>query len=75
MTLQAAHAAAPAGAATRQTVIGIKPNVYNLNGGQTTSGLMITKNYITLLGLTNDRRNVVLAGNLGTRPETLGLPF
>ena len=65
MTLQAAYAAAPAGTATRQTVIGIKPNVYNLNGGQTTPGLMITKNYITLLGLTNDHRNVVLAGNLG----------
>ena len=74
-TLQAAYAAAPAGTPTRQTVIGIKPNVYNLNGGQTTPGLMITKNYITLLGLTNEHRNVVLAGNLDTRPETLGLPF
>jgi hypothetical protein len=72
-TLQAAYAAAPAGTATRQTVIGIKPNVYNLNGGQTTPGLMITKNYITLLGLTNDHRNVVLAGNLGNE-EGAGSP-
>jgi pectin methylesterase-like acyl-CoA thioesterase len=64
-TLQAAYAAAPAGTATRQTVIGIKPNVYNLNGGQMTPGLMVTKNFITFLGLTNDHRNVVLAGNLG----------
>src|SRR6201996_1732683 len=66
-TLQAAYAAAPAGTATRQTVIGIKPNVYNLNGGTQTPGLKITKNYITLLGLTNDHRNVVLAGNLGNK--------
>lgn len=66
-TLQAAYAAAPAGTATRQTVIGIKPNVYNLNGGTQTPGLMITKNFITLLGLTNDHRNVVLAGNLGNK--------
>lgn len=64
-TLQAAYAAAPAGTAAKPTVIGIKPNVYNLNGGQFTPGLSITKNYITLLGLTNDHRNVVLAGNLG----------
>src|ERR1700759_1218381 len=66
-TLQAAYAAAPAGTATRQTVIGIKPNVYDLNGGTQTPGLMITKNFITLLGLTNDHRNVVLAGNLGNK--------
>ena len=35
-TLQAAYAAAPAGTAANPTVIGIKPNVYNLNGGQFT---------------------------------------
>lgn len=72
-TLQAAYAAAPAGTATNPTVIGIKPNVYNLNGGQFTPGLTITKNYITLLGLTNDHRNVVLAGNLGNE-EGAGSP-
>src|SRR6201996_1221279 len=72
-TLQAAYAAAPAGTATRQTVIGIKPNVYNLNGGTSTPGIMITKNYITLMGLTDDHRNVVLAGNLGNQ-EGAGSP-
>ena len=73
MTLQAAYAAAPAGTASNPTVIGIKPNVYNLNGGQLTPGLTISKNYITLLGLTNDHRNVVLAGNLGNQ-EGAGSP-
>src|ERR1035441_6791733 len=63
--LQDAYASAPAGTATTPTVIGIKPNIYNINGGQYTPGLTISKNYITLLGLTNDRRNVVLYGNLG----------
>jgi Pectinesterase len=72
-TLQAAYAAAPAGTAANPTVIGIKPNVYNLNGGQFTPGLTISKTYITLLGLTNDHRNVVLAGNLGNE-EGAGSP-
>src|ERR1017187_8904003 len=62
---QDAYAAAPAGTAANPTVIGIKPNLYNINGGQYTPGLTISKNYITLLGLTNDQRNVVLYGNLG----------
>jgi pectin methylesterase-like acyl-CoA thioesterase len=72
-TLQAAYAAAPAGTPSNPTVIGIKPNVYNLNGGVSTPGIMITKNYITLMGLTNDHRNVVLAGNLGNQ-EGAGSP-
>ena len=72
-TLQSAYAAASAGTATSPTVIGIKPNVYNVNGGQFTPGLTISKNYITLLGLTNDHRNVVLAGNLGNQ-EGAGSP-
>ena len=71
--MQAAYAAAPAGTPTNPTVIGIKPNVYNLNGGISTPGIMITKNYITLMGLTNDHRNVVLAGNLGNQ-EGAGSP-
>ena len=66
-TLQAAYAAAPAGTATRQTVIGIKPDVYQITGTATTPGLTISKNYITLLGLTNDHRNVVLADNRGNQ--------
>jgi pectin methylesterase-like acyl-CoA thioesterase len=72
-TLQAAYGAAPAGTAANPTVIGIKPNVYNLNGGVSTPGIMITKNFITLMGLTNDHRNVVLAGNLGNQ-EGAGSP-
>ena len=66
-TLQAAYAAAPAGTAEKPTVIGIKPDVYFLRGGDTETSLTITKNYITLLGLTNDRRNVVLADNRGNK--------
>lgn len=65
-TLQAAYAAAPAGTEAKPTVIGIKPNVYQLPGGAPrTPSLKITKNYITLLGLTNNRRSVVLADNRG----------
>jgi Pectinesterase len=66
-TLQAAYAAAPAGTPEKPTVIGIKPDVYFLHGGDTEASLTITKNYITLLGLTNDRRNVVLADNRGNK--------
>ena len=66
-TLQAAYAAAPAGTPAKQTVIGIKPDVYFIRGGATTPGLTITKNYITLLGLTNDHRKVVLADNRGNK--------
>ena len=50
----------------RPTVIGIKPNVYQLPGGAPrTPSMKITKNYITFLGLTNNRRSVVLADNRG----------
>src|SRR5262252_8358579 len=65
-TVQAAYAAAPPGTEDRRTVIGIKPNVYMLpaNAPRTPS-LRITKNYITFLGLTNNRRSVVLADNRG----------
>jgi len=67
-TLQAAYAAAPAGTAEKPTVIGIKPDVYFLTASPSApSSLSITKNYITLLGLTNDRRNVVLADNRGNK--------
>ncbi|WP_282940537.1 pectinesterase family protein [Paenibacillus sp. RC67] len=66
-TLQAAYAAAPAGTAAKQTVIGIKPDVYHITGTETESGLTITKNYITLLGLTEDRSKVVLADNRGNK--------
>ena len=65
-TLQAAYAAAPAGTETRPTVIGIKPNVYQIPGSmERAPSLSIRKNWITLLGLTNNRRAVVLADNRG----------
>jgi len=67
-TVQAAYAAAPAGTANKQTVIGIKPDVYLLNATESApASLTITKNYITLLGLTDDRRKVVLADNRGNK--------
>src|SRR4051812_29068764 len=65
-TLQAAYAAAPAGTEGRPTVIGIKPNVYQLPGSAPRgASLNIRKDYITFLGLTNNRRAVVLADNRG----------
>ncbi|MEY2932878.1 MAG: hypothetical protein RL033_3627 [Pseudomonadota bacterium] len=66
-TLQAAYAAAPAGTAENPTVIGIAPNVYLLPATPTGNSLDITKDYITLLGLTNNRRAVVLADNRGSQ--------
>ncbi len=65
-TVQAAYAAAQPGTEEKRTVIGIKPNVYLLPSSQPrTPSLRITKNYITFLGLTNNRRSVVLADNRG----------
>ncbi|HVW21361.1 MAG TPA: pectinesterase family protein [Opitutaceae bacterium] len=64
-TLQAAYAAAPAGTAGHPTVIGIRPNVYLLPGPKRGASLRVTKDYITFLGLTNNRRSVVLADNRG----------
>jgi Pectinesterase len=65
-TLQAAYAAAMPGTEETRTVIGIKPNVYMLPANQPrTPSLRITKNYISFLGLTNNRRSVVLADNRG----------
>ncbi|WP_369059776.1 pectinesterase family protein [Caulobacter sp. 73W] len=66
-TVEAAYAAAPAGAPGKPTVIGIKPDVYLLPGKNLTPGLVITKPNITLLGLTDDRRKVVLADNRGNQ--------
>ncbi|MGD1276934.1 MAG: pectinesterase family protein [Tepidisphaeraceae bacterium] len=65
-TLQAAYAAAPEGTEARPTVIGIKPNVYQITGSmERVPSMSITKNWITFLGLTNNRRSVVLADNRG----------
>ena len=65
-TLQAAYAAAPDGTEGKPTVIGIKPNVYQISGSmERVPSMSITKNWITFLGLTNNRRSVVLADNRG----------
>ena len=64
-TLQAAYAAAPAGTRGRPTVIGIKPIVYQIRGSlERVPSMRVTKNWMTFLGLTNNRR-VVLADNRG----------
>src|SRR5208282_402794 len=55
-TLQAAYEAAPEGTEEKPTVIGIKPNVYQLPGGDRVPSMEITKDWITFLGLTNNRR-------------------
>lgn len=63
-TLQAAYAAAPAGTPGKPTVIGVKPDVYLMHAGESAPySIHITKNYITILGLTDDRRKVVFADN------------
>jgi Pectinesterase len=63
-TLQAAYAAAPAGTPGKPTVIGVKPDVYLLHVGESAPySMQITKNNITILGLTDDRRKVVFADN------------
>ncbi len=65
-TLQAAYAAAPPGTESKPTIIGIKPDVYQITGSmERVPSLSIIKNWITFLGLTNNRRSVVLADNRG----------
>src|SRR5262249_31626966 len=64
-TLQAAYAEAPEGTPAKPTVVGLKPDVYHLTSETRAPDLSILKNYITLVGLTNDHRNVVIADNRG----------
>ena len=67
-TVQAAYAAAPAGTPDHPTVIGIKPDVYLLHvGPDAPYSIQVTKDNITFLGLTDDRRKVVLADNRGNK--------
>ena len=67
-TLEAAYATAPAGTPDKPTVIGIKPDVYFMHVSESAPySLQVTKNYITILGLTDDRRKVVLADNRGNK--------
>jgi hypothetical protein len=65
-TLQAAYEAAPEGTEAHPMVIGIKPDVYHIAGSlERAPSMSIRKNWITFLGLTNNRRTVVLADNRG----------
>lgn len=66
-TIQAAYAAARPGTREAPTVIGLLPDVYPLGGTPEQSGLIVTKDNITFLGLTRDRRDVVLADNRGNK--------
>lgn len=67
-TLPAAYAAAPAGTAEKPTVIGLAPGVHRIPAPPgAITGLTITKPHLTLLGLTNNRRAVVLADDRGNR--------
>lgn len=66
-TIHEAIAAAPEGARDKPTVIGLMPDVYQLKGTLDDPGLRITKDNITLVGLTDDRRKVVLADNRGNK--------
>jgi hypothetical protein len=67
-TLEAAYAAAPAGTPGHPTVIGVKPDVYLMHvGPDAPYSLQVTKNDITIVGLTDDRRKVVFADNRGNK--------
>ena len=65
-SLQTAYAAAPAGTEAKPTIIALKPGVHFIpRPGPRTPSIAITKNWITFLGLTNNRRAVVIADNCG----------
>ena len=65
-SLQTAYAAAPAGTEAKPTVIALKPGVHFIpRPGPRTPSIAINKNWITFLGLTNNRRAVVIADNCG----------
>lgn len=65
-SLQAAYDAAPAGTEAKPTVIALKPGVHFVpRPGPRTPSIAINKNWITFLGLTNNRRAVVIADNCG----------
>lgn len=65
-SLQAAYEAAPAGTEAKPTVIALKPGVHFIpRPGPRTASIAIAKNWITFLGLTNNRRAVVIADNCG----------
>jgi len=64
-TLHEAATFCQSGSKSQSVVIGIMPGVYFLNGTETSPGLMIERDYIKLLGLSTDARDIVLADNRG----------
>lgn len=64
-TVQEAYEVAQPGIAENPTVIKIKPGVYLMNGDETKNGLSITKDYITLIGDSDNPADIVLADNRG----------
>ena len=71
-TVQEAYEAAQPGTAENPTVIKIKPGVYLMNGDETKNGLSITKDYITLIGDSDNPADVVLADNRGNNQGASG---
>ena len=64
-SLHTAIAAAPVGTEQRPTTIYLAPNVYWMNGTETDRGLYIHQDWIRLVGLSDDPRDVVLGDNRG----------
>ncbi len=64
-TLHAAVAAASEGTEAQPTYIYIAPDVYWMNGTETDRGLYIDKDWVHLVGLSEDPHGVVLADNRG----------
>ncbi|AWB44598.1 hypothetical protein DCC85_10440 [Paenibacillus sp. CAA11] len=68
-TIHEAVKAASSGAEQRPMVIYIEPDVYPMNGTLTDRGLYIDKDWVSLIGLSTDAIDVVLADHRG---HTLG---
>lgn len=64
-TIQSAAEFCKGGTEERPAVIGILPGVYFLGGTEINPGLVIRRDYLKLLGLSQDARDVVLADNRG----------
>lgn len=64
-TIRSAAEFCKGGTKERPAVIGILPGVYFLGGTEEDPGLIIRRDYLKLLGLSQDARDVVLADNRG----------
>jgi len=76
--LHDAVAAAPDGSEAKPTVIYLAPDVYQMHGTATERGLYIDQDWISLIGLTTDPEDTVLADNrghtIGARSESGSSP-